>query len=323
MSPRQRSTGRRHVDPQITVIQSRDHLSDPRANGSQAPSVARATLKHATVDGNEALAHTAVMPPSTGSAGDEAGLIRGQQQGGCSSDLLWATEPPEGNGRCEIGAPDRPFAWLKPLFEDRRVDRTGADRVDPVAAVLQFGRSGAYEGTDGSLGRTVGGESGNALPLRDRGDHDDGPAIVQKRESLLRRKSQAPRVDRKDLVEALFRGLGKRLRIDDAGASAEDVTLFFSHLGVAPIEILELADVALHARDVFGRSSRGDRLVQFLLLTGENIDERPFSDERFAAASPITPVPPVITATLFCSLDIVASLTRRSQAQREPSVAQR
>jgi hypothetical protein len=305
------------------VIQSRDHLSDPRALASSVGCTRNPQT--ATVDGNEALANTAVMPPSTGSGGDEAGLVRGQQQGGCSSDLLWATEPPEGNGRCEIGAPDRPFAWLKPLFEDRRVDRTGADRVDPVAALLQFGRPGAYEGTDGSLGRTVGGESGNALPVGDRGDHDDGPAIVQKRESLLRRKSQSPRVDRKDLVEALFRGLGKRLRIDDAGASAEDVelALFFSHPGVAPIEILELADVALHARDVFGRSSRGDRLVQFLLLTGENIDERPFSDKRFAAASPITPVPPVITATLFCSLDIVASLTRRSQAQREPSVAQR
>src|SRR5262249_54739434 len=67
-------------------------------------------------------------------------------------------------------------------------------------------RRGHAEGLGGEL------RLSRARPAaRRRHAHDDGPAIVQKRESLLHRKSQSPRVDRKDLVEALFRGLGKRL----------------------------------------------------------------------------------------------------------------
>jgi hypothetical protein len=160
-------------------------------------------------------------------SGDEARFVRGQEQGGCG-DFLRTTEPPERNGCRESGARlIGPFLGRRLLLEDRRVDWAGADCVDPDPTILQLGRPSTDERTDGSLGRTVGRESRNALSLSDRGDHDDGPAIVQKRECLLYREGEAPRVDRKDLVEALFRGLGERLGVDDTSASEEDVELVF------------------------------------------------------------------------------------------------
>src|SRR6516164_5498617 len=105
------------------------------------------------------------------------------------------------------------------------------------------------------------------------------PPSFEKRQGLLDRKGQAPRVDRKDVVEAFFRRLGKWLRINDARPGKENInlTLLASDLGVEPIEFLELADVPLYAGDV--PTDRGDGLVQFLLATGEDIDERSFGHE--------------------------------------------
>jgi len=102
----------------------------------------------------------------------------------------------------------------------------------------------------------------------------------------------------------------------DIGDHHVELAAIGSDLGVKAVEVLELADVAEHAGDV--QADRGNRLVQFVLTAGEDIDEGPFATNRCAAASPIPLVPPVITATLLCSLDIVWFLKLR-----EPSVAQR
>jgi hypothetical protein len=63
----------------------------------------------------------------------------------------------------------------------------------------------------------------------------------------------------------------------DVGDHHVELAAIRSDLRVEAVEVLELANVTLHAGDV--PADRGDRLVQFLLATGEDIDERPFSDE--------------------------------------------
>src|SRR3989442_8427902 len=94
------------------------------------------------------------------SACDEACLVRRKEQGG-RRDLLRAAEPPKGNRRGELGSGLLgPFLGRRLLVEDRRVDRTWADRIDADAAVLQLGRPGADEGADWRLSGAVGGEAG-------------------------------------------------------------------------------------------------------------------------------------------------------------------
>src|SRR5438034_8251074 len=169
---------------------------------------------------------------------DEACFVRRKEQGG-RRDLLRAAEPSKRNRRGELGSGlVGPFLGRRLLVEDRRVDRTWADRVDADAAVLQLGRPGADEGADCRLSGAVGGEAGDALVLGDRCDHDDRPAVIQKRQGLLDREGQAARVDRKDLVEAFLCRLGERLRIDDARPGEQDVdlALLAGDLGVEPVE---------------------------------------------------------------------------------------
>ena len=95
----------------------------------------------------------------------------------------------------------------------------------------------------------VGGEAGDALVLGDRCDHDDRPAVIQKRQGLLDCEGEAARVDRKDLVEAFLGRLGEQLRIDDARPGEQDVdlALLAGDLGVEPVEIGEVGHVTLHA----------------------------------------------------------------------------
>jgi len=111
------------------------------------------------------------------------------------------------------------------------------------------------------------------------------------------------------VVEALGGDIGELHAVDgaDIGDHHVDLAVIGGDLGVEPVEVLELADVALYAGDV--PTDRGDRLVQFFLTAGEDIDERPFGDEPLRRCQSIPLVPPVITATLFCSLDMVASST--------------
>src|ERR1700739_3824264 len=117
-------------------------------------------------------------------AGDEACFVRCEEQGG-RRDLLRTAEPPERDGRGELGAGlVGPLFGRRLLLEDRRVDRARADRIDPDATVLQLRRPGADEGTNCRLGGTVGGQTGDAFVLGDRGDHDDRAAVIQKRQRL-------------------------------------------------------------------------------------------------------------------------------------------
>ena len=142
---------------------------------------------------------------------DEACFVRSEEQGG-RRDLLRAAEPPERDGRGELGAGlVGPFLGRRLLVEDRRIDRTWADRIDADAAVLQLDRPGADEGADCRLGGAVGGEAGDALVLGDRCDHDDRTAVIQKRQGLLDCEGEAARVDRKDLVEAFLGRLGEQM----------------------------------------------------------------------------------------------------------------
>src|SRR5258707_6752718 len=88
---------------------------------------------------------------------DEACFVRSEEQGG-RRDLLRAAEPPERDGRGELGAGlVGPLLGRRLLVEDRRIDRTWADRIDADAAVLQLDRPGADEGADCRLGGPVGG----------------------------------------------------------------------------------------------------------------------------------------------------------------------
>src|SRR5216683_6288724 len=173
---------------------------------------------------------------------DEACFVRSEEQGG-RCDLVRTAEPPERDGCGELGAGlVGPFLGRRLLLEDRRVDRAGADRIDPDATVLQLGRPRADEGADRRLGGTVGCETGDPLALGDRRNHDDCSAVFQEREGLLDRESQPASVDRKDPVETFLRGLGERLGVDDASAGEEDVELAFSlaDLRVEPVEIGEV-----------------------------------------------------------------------------------
>jgi len=81
------------------------------------------------------------------------------------------------------------------------------------------------------------------------------------------------------VVEALDGDIGELHAVDaaDVGDHHVELAAIGSDLGVEPVEVLELADVALHAGDV--AADRGDRLVQFFLTAGEDIDERPFGDK--------------------------------------------
>ncbi len=133
---------------------------------------------------------------------DEACFVRSEEQGG-RRDLLWATEPPERDGRGELGAGlVGPLFGRRLLLEDWRVDWARADRIDPDATILQLRRPRADEGADCRLGGAVSGEAGDALVRGDLGDHDDRPAVIQKRQRFLHREDQAPRVDRKEPVVA-------------------------------------------------------------------------------------------------------------------------
>src|ERR1700757_4427332 len=98
-------------------------------------------------------------------ARDEAGFVRRKEQGG-RRDLLRAAEPPKRHRCGELGSGlVGPFFGASLLLEDRRVDRTWADRIDADAAVFQLGRPGADEGADCCLSGAVGGEAGDALVL--------------------------------------------------------------------------------------------------------------------------------------------------------------
>src|ERR1700738_4001509 len=89
---------------------------------------------------------------------DEACFVGCEEQGG-RRDLLRAAEPPERDGCSELGAGlvGPLFCW-RLLFEDRRVDRAWADRIDPDATILQLRRPSADEGADCRLAGAVGSE---------------------------------------------------------------------------------------------------------------------------------------------------------------------
>src|SRR3984893_3997711 len=238
------------------------------------------------------LAQTEHMPPSTSNRGqaaidwevhacDEACFVRGEEQGG-RRDLLRAAEPPERDGRGELGAGlVGSLFGRRLLLEDRRVDRARADRIDPDATILQLRRPRADEGADCRLGSTVGGEAGDPLALGDRVDYDDRPAVIQKRQGLLHREGQTPRVDRKELVEAFLCRLGERLRIADARPGEEDIdlALLAGDLGVEPIEIGEVGHVTPHCSDA--AADQRYRLIQFRLAARGAVDERSFFNEAF------------------------------------------
>src|SRR2546426_5278801 len=116
---------------------------------------------------------------------DEACFVRRKEQGG-RRDLLRAAESPERDRRGELGAGlVGSFLGRRLLVEDRRVDRTWADRIDANAAVLQLGRPGADEGADCRLGGAVGGEAGGGPFFRDRCDYHDRPPRLQKPQGPL------------------------------------------------------------------------------------------------------------------------------------------
>jgi hypothetical protein len=125
----------------------------------------------------------------------------------------------------------------------------------------------------------VGGEAGDALALGDRGDHDDRPAVIQKRQGLLHCEGQAPRVDRKDLVKAFLRRLGEQLRIDGARPGEEDIdlALLAGDLAVEPVEIGEVGHVSPHCSDA--AANQRYRLAQLRLAAPGDVDERAFFNE--------------------------------------------
>src|SRR4029077_13780984 len=129
------------------------------------------------------------------------------------------------------------------------------------------------------LGGGVGAATWKATQGGDRASQDDGCAIVQERQRLLHGEEHAPGVDVEIVVEALGGDIGELHAVDgaDIGDHHVDLAVIGCDLGVEPVEVLELADVALYAGDV--PTDRGDRLVQFFLTAGEDIDERPFGDE--------------------------------------------
>jgi hypothetical protein len=99
---------------------------------------------------------------------DEACFVRSEELGG-RRDLLRAAEPPEWDGRGELGAGlVGPLFGRRLLLEDRRINRARADRIDPDATILQLRRPRADEGADCRLGGAVSGEAGDALVCRDR-----------------------------------------------------------------------------------------------------------------------------------------------------------
>jgi hypothetical protein len=175
------------------------------------------------------------------------------------------------DGDCLLGRTDL-------RVDQRRVARTRRDRVDPDAAVLELHRPGP---AIGALGGCVGDTTGKAAQGGDRAGQDDGCAVVQERQRqrLLHRKQHVPGVDVEIVVEALDGDIGELHAVDGAevGNYHVEPAAIGSDLGVEAIKVLEPADVALHAGDV--PADRGDRLVQFVLAAGEDIDERPVGDE--------------------------------------------
>src|SRR6266436_9860081 len=96
---------------------------------------------------------------------DEASFVRSEEQGG-RRDLLRAAEPPERDPRSILGLElGNHLRGRRYLLEYRRVDGARADRIDPDATILQFGRPRANEGADCRLGGTVDAQAGDALPL--------------------------------------------------------------------------------------------------------------------------------------------------------------
>jgi hypothetical protein len=108
------------------------------------------------------------------------------------------------------------FPRRRLCIDDGRVDRARTDRIDPIAAVLEFGRPRSHKRTNACLGGAVGGVAWNAFEGGDRRNQDDGAAVTQKRQRLLDREEKPAHIDAEGLVEILFRDLDKRFRIDEA-----------------------------------------------------------------------------------------------------------
>ena len=100
------------------------------------------------------------------------------------------------------------------------------------------------------------------------------------------------RVDRKLPVEAFLRHLGQRLRIDDARRGEEDIdlTLFAGDFAVQLVQIGEIGHVTVHCGDA--ADDRSDRLVQFVLAAGEDIDERAFFNEALGGGETLSAAAP-------------------------------
>src|SRR4029077_9065627 len=134
------------------------------------------------------------------------------------------------------------------------------------------------------LGGGVGAATWKATQGGDRASQDDGCAIVQERQRLLHREQHAPGVDVEIVVEALDGDIGELHAVDgaDIGDHHVDLAAIGCDLGVEPVEVLELPDVALHAGYV--PADRGDRLVQFFLTGGGENKQTPPAPARRRSA---------------------------------------
>jgi hypothetical protein len=132
------------------------------------------------------------------------------------------------------------------------------------------------------------------------------PPSVQERQCLLDREEQSLDVDGERLVEVLLADRPERGQHRDAGVGEQDVeaALLLLHPGIEPVEVREVGDIALHARDVL--ADLLDRFLEFRLPAAGDEDVGTLGDEpprplRGARASPMPLLPPVMTATFPCS----------------------
>ena len=230
-------SGVRNPDPALPLqFRSRRVADDAAAAGDRSYAPCIAGRRYRTSQLKTPLASSkraqAAIDDEIG-ASNVATLVRSQKQCG-TRNLLGATKAVERSGGLEalpycIGA----FFRCRLRINDGRIDRTGSDRIDTDATILELRRPRAYKRTNAGLGSAVCGVAWNSLERGDGRNQDDGATIADERQCLLDCEEKPAHIDAEGLVEIFFRRINEWLRIDEARVCNQDIDLSLLSLSLS------------------------------------------------------------------------------------------
>src|SRR6266852_130891 len=240
---------------------------------------------------------------------DVAAVVGGEERHGLC-DLVRSTEATEWHsGGDHLRALLPCLGGGEQLVESRRIDGTGAHRIHPNAAILQFGRPRPGERADGSLRGAVHAVGWKSLAADDRRVEDDRRAVGHQRKRLLHGEQQALYVDVEDRVVELVADLAEGRVPRDARIREQDVEppLFTLDLAEEAVEVGMVRNAAPDTGDVVPDLLDGRRQLRLTASSDEHV-RAPSPTNCSAAASPIPLLPPVTSAILPSSFPMSCSL---------------